>query len=245
MIVDSNSKQTLAFHVTNEAKEKGVKNPVVCLIKNVVWKATEECKVYDEIIENLMEKISEIRKHTFESEEVKGFKKLYSNIGSKVVPAGEKFFLNCEKNNFFKRYGNLVDAYNILALETVSPFGMHDASEIVNNESPVLLFKRASGGEQIIPAFKNKGEKIPKGDFTYGTVSNDKFNSYAWLGKKDVDSKDYQIKGEKTKHLLFTAIGNEYTSQERNIELCNKVFELIKKSCPEATLEICLPKFID
>ena len=231
----------MQFLVSNEARACGVVNPVVCVIKNVQKTATAE--MYDGEISNLISRIKEIQDKILPSKEVIGFRELYAQIGSSVLPAGERLLQTCVSKAAFPRYGNLIDAYNIVALETVSPFGMHDAKELINAKGP-LIFKRAAGTEKIIPAFKKAEVTIPKGDFTYGIENKEGFTPFAWLGKEDVDSKKHQL-SSKTKALLFTAIGNQYTSLERNVELCQRVFDLIKLSCPEAEIDILTPEFID
>lgn len=229
----------MQFLVSNSARECGVVNPVVCLIHNV--KSTKEAGMYDAPISDLMKRIGDIRANVLPSKEVQGFRELYARINSSVTPAGERFLQSLAAKPF-PRYGNLIDAYNIVALETVSPFGMHDAQELLDSKGP-LIFRRALGNEEIIPAFRKDKSKIPQGDFTYGIERDGKFVPFAWLGKKDVDSKAHQI-GETTQALLFTAIGNQYTSIERNVELCQRVFAMIKLSCPDAKMDILTPKFI-
>lgn len=228
------------FLVSNSARECGVVNPVVCLIHNV--RSTKEAGMYDAPISDLMRRIGDIRAHVLPSKEVQGFRELYARINSSVTPAGERFLQSLTAKPF-PRYGNLIDAYNIVALETVSPFGMHDAKELLDSKGP-LVFKRALGNEEIHPAFKKEKATIPQGDFTYGIERDGKFVPFAWLGKEDVDSKAHQV-SKKTQALLFTAIGNQYTSIERNVELCQRVFAMIKLSCPDAKMDILTPQFIN
>ncbi|MBS0655996.1 MAG: hypothetical protein JSR46_09480, partial [Verrucomicrobia bacterium] len=93
-------------------------------------------------------------------------------------------------------------------------------------------------------SFKTKEIKLRKGDFTYGVKQDDQFDPFAWLGKEDVDNSKYQLKKETTT-MLLTAIGHATTTQEHNVDICERVFKLIKMTCPDATMELCYPEFFD
>lgn len=230
----------MKFLVTNTAREIGIENPVVCLYRNVCVKkkATE----YDPLVAHLMERIGEIRERMAPTKEVQGFHTLYASLGSKVVPAGENLLKNCMQKKKFPRYNNLVDAYNIVALENVACLGVHDAEDFM--KSGLLIFRRAHGNEEIIPSFKENKYTIPKGDLTYGISTEKGFDPFAWLGQKDVDSGKYQLT-DKTTNILLTAIGHAQTSQEHNSRLCHQTFEMLKMTCPDVSMEMILPEFID
>lgn len=235
--------QSMRFVVSNAARECGVAQPVVCIIKGV--KRQEKTKTYDIHIKELMGRIDKIKTETLPSQEVQGFRELYSTVGSKVEPAGERLLRICSERSF-TQYSNLVDAYNLVALEYITPIGVHDAKDLLESKGP-LFFRRAKGDEKILPSFSKKGtpsETIPQGDFTYGIKKDETFTPFAWLGQKDTDSEDYRI-NKKTKAILVTMIGNKYTTLERNAELCQKVLDLIKLSCPAAEMEILYPEFVE
>jgi len=234
----------MQFLVTNAARECGVVNPVICVIENVkMIEDPETNKVYDAQITELMDRIADIRKEILNTDEVQGFRELLKTIGREVVPAAERLLNSCEKKKNFPRYGNLVDAYNIVALRTLHSFGMHDAKELLNGER-TLIFRRASGDEKIVPSYKTKEETIPQGDFTYGIEVEGRFIPFAWLGKKDVDSDNHKL-GQGTTSMLFTAIGNKHTSMERNMQLCDEVFQLIQLTSSEASMQILKPTFFN
>lgn len=230
---------SIRFQVTESARESGIANPVVALFTNVsVKKLAPE---YDEKISDLMNRLPEIQE-LVSSDYVQGFRRLYQGIGSEITPVGENLLKNCMERNKFPRYGNLVDAYNIVALENVTPIGVHDAKKLIENGT--LIFRRAYGDEKIVPAFKKEQFTIPKGDFTYGIMSsNGTFDPFAWLGKQDTDSKPYQLTS-KSKNFLFTAIGHQETTLEKNVSLCSEAFNYIKMSCPGAKMEVIMPEFI-
>lgn len=230
------------FLVTQGAKKCGVLNPVVCVIRNVHNKSKKSAS-YDQSIADLMKNIEKIKNEILPSEEVQAYRELYKEIDSDVTPAGERLLTSCMNKGFPRQYGDLVDAYNMVALETVSPFGMHDAKELLESEGP-LIFKRAEGNEEIMPAFKKEKCTLPQGDFTYGVKKGEQFIPFAWLGQEDVDSKNHQLK-KSTKAVLFTAIGNKHTSLERNMDLCKRVFNLLLLVHKEAVMEIYTPTFID
>lgn len=232
----------MRFLITQAAKEIGVYHPVVALFKGV---KKADSSVYNAIIDDLMARITTIKETVFPRADVRGFRELYKDLGhKKVVPAGEKLLKNCERKGEFPRYGNLVDAYNIVAFEEVTPIGVHDGECLLAPDA-TLIFRRAIGDEKIVPAFKDKEFTIPKGDLTYGIqTAEGRFDPFAWLGKQDTDSKPYQLK-EETTTMLLTAIGNKHTSEEHNRMICQKAFDLLKLSCPDVTMELYTPEVIE
>lgn len=231
----------MRFLITSSASQIGVPNPVIAVFQGV---KKGDASVYDAIIAQTMEKIGHIKQEVLPRADVVGFRNLYEALGHrKVVPAGEKLLRRCEQKGF-PRYGNLIDAYNIVALENVTPIGVHDAGCLLHPDA-TLLFRRAQGNEEMVPAFEEKSQTIPRGDLTYGTISAEKkFLPFAWLGKKDVDNREFQLKDETTT-MLLTAIGNMATSEELNRRICLTAFDLLKMSCPDVTMELYTAEVID
>lgn len=233
----------MRFLVTNEAKNTGVFHPVVAIFGNIKQMHGEDTKVYDPIIEESVARITQIREEKLHTPQVQGYAELFRNLDpsySKLVPAGQRLVNNFEKNGF-KRYGNLVDSYNLVALQGIESIGTHDARALHNVD---LIFKRALGTEKMIPSFRKKEEKIKKGDLTYGFYESGVFKPLAWLGKRDEDNSEFQLKPDTTS-MLVTAIGNMHTSVEHNIQILEKTYEYLKMTCPDATMEIHVGEFID
>lgn len=230
----------MRFFVTEAAREVGIVNPVIALYRNV-FVAPEASKLYDPHVDEVMRKVKSIRENVLPTPEVQGFRTIIQGLGyPKVDPAGERILNGCERRNEFKRYGNLVDAYNIAALEYVAGLGVHDAGRVQDVD---IIYRRAHGDEKMVPAFE-KGEKtVKKGDLCYGYHHEGKFVPFAWIGKKDVDNSEFQLNNESTSFIL-TAIGNDKTSSEHNTQICKRAFELLKVGCPEATMELLYPTFI-
>lgn len=223
----------MRFIITESARIIGVPNPVVALFRNI---GKAEASVYDAKIKELEASLERIRQEVLPREDVQGFRELYQTLGhKKVVPAGERLLSSCEKRGF-PRYGNLVDAYNIVALSDVTPIGVHDAASLIDREV-TLLFRRAVGTETMVPSFHDKPYSIFRGDLTYGLFENGEYSPFAWLGKKDVDNSAYQLREDSTS-MLFTAIGNAKTSEALNRRLCEDAFAMLRMSCPEATMEL-------
>ena len=105
---------------------------------------------------------------------------------------------------------------------------MHDGSTLKDD----LQIYRAEGKEVIIPLFEELEMTVKRGDLVYTQW----MRPYAWLGERDVDSDEYKVSDETT-CLLLVALGNSATSAAYNRDACQKVLELIKKTCPEATAE--------
>ncbi len=230
----------MRFYLTHEANALGIAYPVIALYENVSQKK-EVSSLYDPAINDVMSRITDIKTNILPTKEVQGFRELIKGLGySKVEPAGERLLNGCIRKKAFPRYGNLVDAYNIAGLEYVAGLGVHDAEKLADVE---LIFKRAHGTEKMIPSFEENEKIVAKGDFTYGFNKDGAFVPLAWLGKKDVDNRDFQLKPE-TKSFILTAIGNMHTSQEHNIKICERTFELLKIGCPDVVMKILIPENI-
>lgn len=231
----------MRFFVTQAAREVGIVHPVIALYKNVRVDPTVN-SLYDPHVRDVMSKIKEIRNNVLPTPEVQGFRTIIQGLGyPKVDPAGERVLGGCERRGELKRYGNLVDAYNIVALEYVAGLGVHDASRVQDVD---IIYRRSHGDEKMIPAFETGEKTVKKGDLCYGYHSEGKFIPFAWIGKKDVDNSLFQLNDETTSFIL-TAIGNDKTSSEHNTEICERAFELLKVGCPDATMELLYPTFIN
>lgn len=235
----------MRFLVTTEARNTGVLHPVVAVYGNLKQLAGEDTKVYDAIIEETMARIKQIREEKLHTPQVQGYSELFTNLDpsyKKLVPAGQRLINNFERTGSFKRYGNLVDSYNLVALQGIESIGTHDARVLLKDVD--LVFRRALGTEKMVPSFRKKEEKLKKGDLTYGIFQDGQFKPFAWLGKRDEDNSEFQLKPDTTT-MLMTAIGNMHTSEEHNIRICEQTFEYLKMSCPEATMQIYVGEFVD
>ena len=171
--------------------------------------------------------------------EVRGFDELFARMGyRKQTPAGRRLVEGFRKRGF-KRYGNVIDAYNLASAWFGSGLGMHDAARLTGD---VRVF-RATGSEQIVPLFKTEPANVVRGDLVYadGGPAGDPGDGggerlLAWLGQRDVDSDAYKVRDDTTS-LLLVALGNAATSEDYNREACLKAVELIRRTCPEATAE--------
>lgn len=223
------------FILSKGVVELGIKNPVVCVFRNIKV-CNEPASAHDKPIAELMKKIQDVGEEYLLKPEIRGYRDLFQAMGyPKVVPAGERVFTSF-RDRGFKRFGNIIDAYNIMAVETASGLGMHDAQKFLEGEKPLKIW-RAEGTERMIPMFKDKEQKVKKGDLNYGFRDDDETDVVAWLGKRDNDSDAWKVT-EKTHSLLFVVLGNANTSEEYNHAVCEKTFEFIKMTCPEATMEM-------
>lgn len=212
----------------------GVKNPVACIFRNV--KVVENYgTVLDSRINDLMDEMKSKRDAFLAKPETTGFRGIFTKMGyEQLIPAGERLF-DAVHGKGFKRIDNIVDSYNIVACESVAGLGMHDATKFLASSDPFVVW-RAQGKEQIIPFGREKGEKVKAGDMVYG-LHGEKDDLAAWLGKRDKDSNEWKVTAATTS-LLFIVLGNENTTEAFNKEICTKTFELLKLTCPEATMEM-------
>ena len=214
-----------------DAAELGISHPAACVIRNVAVGVADG--VLDEEIERLMGILRVSPEMILERPEVRGFDELFTRLGyRKQTPAGRRLIEGFQKRGF-KRYGNLIDAYNLASAWFGSGLGMHDASLLTGD---VHVF-RATGHEQIVPLFKTEPVGVVRGDLVYGDGESDGAGAgclLAWLGQRDVDSDAHKVQ-DGTTSLLLVALGNAATPEDYNRGACLKAVELIQRTCPEAT----------
>lgn len=217
--------------VHEEAALLGIVNPVACFIEGIT--VTENSHQLDEEINRLMQNLSQEGPSILSRPEVRGFNDLFARVGyPQQVPAGQRLIELLQQRGF-RRYNNVVDAYNISTALSGSGLGMHDASSITDD----IHVSRARGDEQILPLFKTKEVKVASGDIIYSHAQTGGSSGQvmAWLGKRDVDSDRFKVT-EATKQLLLVVLGNEATSQDYNREVCLQTVKLIRRTCPTANL---------
>lgn len=207
----------------------GINHPVACIINDV--SVRRESQELDREVVSLMSDLPARFQDLQGTQEYQGFSKLFADMGYHgQTPAGTRLIENFIRNGF-KRINNVVDAYNIVSARYGCGLGLHDADKVFSKCRNVDIF-RASGYDRIVPLFKNGPVLAKEGDLVYGS-SLDPRLLVAWLGKRDVDSDEYKVTSD-TRSLLLVVIGNSQTSREFNLRICNEVFELLKRSCPEA-----------
>jgi DNA/RNA-binding domain of Phe-tRNA-synthetase-like protein len=222
-----------ALVVHEDAAELGIRHPVACVIRNV--RVADADGVLDGEIDRLVETLRTAPETILERPEVRGFDELFARMGyRKQTPAGRRLVEGFQKRGF-KRYGNLIDAYNLASAWFGSGLGMHDASLLTGD---VHVF-RATGHEQIVPLFKTEPVGVVRGDLVYGEGEGDGEAGgggrlLAWLGQRDVDSDAHKVQ-DGTTSLLLVALGNAATPEDYNRGVCLKAVELIQRTCPEAT----------
>ncbi|MFC7188408.1 phenylalanine--tRNA ligase beta subunit-related protein [Halocatena marina] len=146
---------------------------------------------------------------------------------SDQTPDGEKRVKLIERRGL-NRHNNVVDAYNIAGAEYGIGLGMHDVAQLDGN----IVIERASGGEEMVPLFRESHREAREGDLIYGTDDH-----VLWLsGQIGRDADDFRVTTDTDKALLM-AVGNEETSEEYNRSVCRRAFDLISKTCSNASIE--------
>ena len=215
-----------SVHIHKDALELGICFPTVCMIQNV--SVVQQVTALDDDISQLMQTLTSCPETILGRSEVRGFRELFAMMGySKQLPAGERLIESFRRRGF-KHFNNLIDAYNIASALFGAGIGMHNGSTLKTD----MEVYRADGNEMIVPLFKSSKVTIKKGDLVYGQS----LHPYAWLGERDVDSDEFKITDETTS-LLLVVLGNAATSAAYNRDTCDKVFDLIKKTCPNAVAE--------
>lgn len=218
--------------VHEDAFELGIINPVACVIEGV--KVLAGSGALDHEVETLMRELSGEAENILARSEVKAFNELFERMGyPRQKPAGQRL-IELLLRNGFKRYNNIVDAYNIASVQFGSGLGLHDVRRIKENDASVQVL-RARGEEKIIPLFKKEPVSVVRGDLIYGIATAPDMSLLAWLGKRDVDSDEFKVSDD-TDGLLLVALGNAATSEAYNRAACQKTFELINQTCPDARI---------
>jgi len=222
-----------ALVVHDDVAALGISHPAACVIRNV--RVTDADGALDGEIERLMETLRTAPGTILERPEVRGFDELFARMGyRKQTPAGRRLVEGFQKRGF-KRYGNLIDAYNLASAWFGSGLGMHDASRLTGD---VRVF-RATGHERIVPLFKTEPADVVRGDLVYADGSScdgDGERLLAWLGQRDVDADAYKVRDDTTS-LLLVALGNAATAEDYNRGACLTAVELIRRTCPVATAD--------
>lgn len=227
--------------ISSTVPSLGIVAPVACVIRGV--KVVAGSNELDADVEEVSEILSRGTDAILGRPEVRAFRDLLRSLGyPDQVPAGERLVESFAKKGF-RRFNNIVDAYNLVAARHGAGIGMHDAA----NVSGELHVRLSTGVEHIVPMFKASEVAIPAGDLIYGTERASpvarSFDTFAWLGRRDVDSDRHRVSATSTS-LVLVVLGNSVTSDSQNRGICDEILHLIRKSCPLATMETLEREFL-
>ncbi|MCA1216988.1 hypothetical protein [Streptomyces sp. 8L] len=129
-----------------------------------------------------------------------GYRKLLAELGHPdSVPAGERL-RELVRTRGFGSHGAVVDAVTAATLRYGAGIGLHRPGPA--GPGP-LVVARAAGGERIVPAFSTRSKPVPAGDLVYGLRAADgTFEPFAWLGRRDCDAADWQLRPDDTEALV-------------------------------------------
>jgi DNA/RNA-binding domain of Phe-tRNA-synthetase-like protein len=225
LVIEKRGIPVFKLVIHEEARRLGVAHPVACAIQPV--RVTPSDAALDGDIRDLLQILANAPDTILSRPEVRGFGELFSCMGyPKQKPAGQRLIESFQRKGF-KRISNVVDSYNVASALFGSGLGMHDASKLTGD----IHISRASGTEIIVPMFKSAGERVTTGDLLYS--SGDR--PLAWLGKRDVDSDEFKVT-DTTEALLLVVLGNAATDEHYNKAACQKAFDLIRLTCPDAQI---------
>lgn len=212
--------------VRDDARDLGITNPVGCLISGL--DVQSEAPELDEDVTAIEQLAADSPAEVLESAAVNGSREIYDRMGySGVAPDGELRF-NLISRRGLNRHNNVVDAYNIAGAEYGLGLGMHDAARLRGE----ITVRRAAGGERIVPLFRESERVAKRGDLMYRT---DRYP--LWVsGEIRRDADRFRVT-ESTDQALLMVVGNHNTSTEHNRAVCERTYELIAKTCPDATIE--------
>lgn len=212
--------------VKQDAHDLGIVNPAGCLIRGL--DVQTETNQLDKAVVEIEESIKTNPDEILERDEVRGFQELFSRIGyPEQTTSGEQLVEIIEKKGL-NRHNNIVDAYNIAGAEFGASIGMHDSSYIDGN----VTIQRATGGERILPIFHKEEETAQSGDLICKTDGR----VLALHGPVDRQAEESKVTNTTDKALLLS-LGNRKTSEKYNRAVCQRAFDLISKTCPDAEME--------
>lgn len=212
--------------IKQDAYDLGIRNPVGCLITGLDVRS--DAPQLDEEVGEIERSIKRDLDEALSSDVIESARDLYTNMGyPDQTPDGEKRMQLIGKRGL-NRHNNVVDAYNITGAEYGIGLGMHDVAQLDGN----VVIQCATGGERMVPLFRESYRKAQEGDLIYGTDQHT-----LWIaGRLGRDSDEFKVTKD-TEQALLMAIGNAETSEGFNRDVCSRAFELIRKTCPDASLE--------
>lgn len=210
--------------VKRNAHEMGIQNPVACLIEGL--DVTTD-RVLNKEVTELESKIKDHGDEIVGKPEIKAFHEFYRKLGyPDQLPAGEQM-IKLIQSEGLNRHNNVVDAYNLASAESGIGLSMHDTAQIDGD----IVVRRATGGERILPIFESEVVTANAGDVVYGAG-----DLLRLLGPIARDSDEFKVT-ESTESALLMALGNHETSHAQNRAVCERAFELISETNPDATIE--------
>lgn len=216
------------LHVSRSAFELGIVCPQACLIGPVDPLVPNSSALEREIeaVERLLQDPSQL----LANQETQGYRELFRAMGHEELrPAGERLVESFAASGF-KRYNNIIDAYNVVAIRHAAGLGLHDASNIAGD----IFVDRATGSEEIVPLFKDVRKPLKPGDLFY-SVGRDVL---AWLGKRDVDSDHFKV-SQATFKVLLVVLGNSRTSKSDTRGICIEALKTFQLTNPDSQAEFC------
>lgn len=226
-LVGSTSRGTMnQIVVKRDARDLGITNPVGCIIQGL--DVQTEAHLLDEDVSEMESMVEENFDEIIGKREVEAYHELFARMGyPDQIPAGEKRLGLIEKRGL-NRHNNVVDAYNIASAEFGTGLGMHDVSHIDGD----VVVQLASGGERVRPLFETNYATARPGDLLYSVGDR----VLALLGHIVADSDKHKVT-DTTEEVLLVSLGNHETSEKYNRDACQMAYDLISKTCPDATME--------
>ena len=201
-----------SFYIEPKLKEMGIK-AVAAIFENVniANKNNQLEKLKKEVIERINSK--KLNKQILD-----GYKEFYNN--REFIPAAESVINIIKKNGRFPNINTVVDAYNIVSIESLLSIGAHNLSKIRGE----IAFKITSGNEKFTPLGENKNIKIEAEEYAF--MDDEKI-----LCRFDVKQCDETKITKNTKSFIIYVQGNKETSEEYLENNLVKVCNLIKQIC--------------
>lgn len=225
------------LQVMESARRLGIAEPVACVIDRV--RVVTESGALDQPVARLMDGLADRFARLQADPHYLGFAELFARMGyADQIPAGRRLIEGFLARGF-RRFNNVVDAYNVVSARHGCGLGLHDAGKVRAAGIDCLQVFTARADDAIRPLFKDKPVHPKNGDLTYGRADAPRC-LLAWLGKRDVDSDDFKV-DDATTSLLLVVTGNARTGRAHNETICREVFELIALTCPQATMRLLLP----
>ena len=151
-----------------------------------------------------------------------GFHKIHEkgNISKrKNIPASENLIRLLKENNSIYNINSLVDIYNTISIESKLCLGAHDIDKTDGN----VTLRFHNGNENYNPLGDNTSHKVKINEYSYIDDNND------ILCRLEVRQVEKTKVTEESKNVFYIVEGNEETSDEYLVEICNKIIDITTK----------------
>ena len=212
------------FQVTDECKELGLRAGAILIEELQVEPANEELRtLIDLAVEKTRAELPEMgmAKNTPELKQIDEIFRACGVKPRKHSSSVHRLYHSAIKRNTFPAINNLVDAYNLVSLETRCTLGAHDIDRFT---APCTL-KLTTGMEQFIPLGQADTAEVAPNEFSYIDGDN------RMMCRLNILQGDFSKVTESTKQAMVIIEGSVAHSESDLTSAVDRCLELIERFC--------------